>query len=54
MEREEHLGKELPMLRLQGEGKAIDDASQYLQKLSHTVELLCLINESGGLTNSKQ
>ncbi len=48
VKREEHLRKKLTMLWLEGEGKTVDDATEYLQQLSHTIELLCLINESGG------
>lgn len=46
VEGDEDLGQELPMLRLQGKGKPVDDAAQDLQQLCHSVELLCLVDES--------
>ena len=42
----EDLGQELTMLRLQGQGKPVDDAPEDFQQLCHSIELLCLVDES--------
>ena len=42
---DQHLGQELPMLWLEWQGKAVDDAAQNLQQLCNTVELLSLVDE---------
>lgn len=47
MQRDENFDEELPVFRFQGEGKAIDDATQNLQEFSHTVELLSFVNKPG-------
>ena len=48
MQRDEDSVQELLVLRLQGQGKAIDDTAQNLQQFCYTVEFLGLVNKSGG------
>ena len=44
---DQHLAQELAVLDLQGQCKPVDDTAQDLQQFRHTVELLCLVDESG-------
>ena len=44
---DQHLAQELAVLDLQGQRKPVDDTAQDLQQFRHTVELLCLVDESG-------
>ena len=48
VQREQHLGQELLVLGFEREGKTVDDASQDLQQLGNTIELLGLVDESAG------
>lgn len=45
MQGDEHPDQELLVLGLEGEGEAVYYAAQDLQQLSHTVEVLRLVNK---------
>ena len=45
MQGDEHPDQELLVLSLEGEGKAVDYAAQDLKQLSHSVEVLRLVDK---------